>query len=392
MFDFCINGAGMVGAATALGLLQQGYKVALIEPAMPQAYSPSQPPDLRMSAISIASVELLEALGAWKAIEAMRVRPYHTLAVWDNPKAETRFSAQDLGLDKLGYFVENRLVQLGLHTALAELAHSGQLTWFCQDPVKRIDEQDSGVVVTLSSAKTIEAKWLIGADGANSQVRQAAGIGTTGWDYAQQAMGIIIETPEPVDGVTWQQFYPTGPRALLPMHDNYASLIWYDSSDKIKQLKTLSPIQLEAEIKAAFPAPTPADFKVLNAAAFPLTRRHASHYVKGRSILIGDAAHTINPLAGQGVNLGFKDVKALLAVTAQFEPHQLAGLASQLQSDYEAIRKKDNLLMMSAMDGFYALFSNDHAPLSLLRNSLLAVAQRAGVLKNRILKYALGLA
>lgn len=390
MFDFCINGAGMVGAATALGLVQQGYQVALIEQRPPQLFDAAQAPDLRMSAISVASVDLLKALGAWPHIEAMRVRSYRTLSVWEHPDCRTDFDATEAGFERLGYFVENRLIQLGCHEALKAFDN---VTWFSPAHIagfSRPAAPDEAVTVTLENGEIVQARWLIGADGAESQVRQFAGIGISGWQYAQQAMGIIVKFPTPVADGTWQQFTADGPRALLPMHDNFASLIWYDNPKRLAALSRMSAEQLKQAIIDGFP-PLDDDFTVLNKAAFTLIRRHASNYVLPGVILVGDAAHTINPLAGQGVNLGFKDVACLLQQTAHQQVYN-SGFLQALQSGYEQPRRRDNLLMMSVMDGFYTAFSNDHVPLKWLRNGLLKLAQHTGPLKHQVLKYAMGLA
>lgn len=390
MFDFCINGAGMVGAATALGLARQGYQVAIIEQCPPQPFDAAQAPDLRMSAISVASVDLLSALGAWQHIEAMRVRSYRTLSVWEQPDCRTDFDATEAGFERLGYFVENRLIQLGCHEALKSFDN---VTWFSPAHIagfSRPIAADQGVIVTLGNGEIVQARWLIGADGAESQVRQLAGIGISGWQYAQQAMGIVVKFPMPVADGTWQQFTADGPRALLPMHDNFASLIWYDNPKRLAALSRMSPDQLKQAIIEGFP-PLDDDFTVLNKAAFTLIRRHASHYVLPGVILVGDAAHTINPLAGQGVNLGFKDVACLLQQTAHQQMYS-SGFLQVLHSGYEQPRRRDNLLMMSAMDGFYTAFSNDHTPLKWLRNGLLKVVQHTGPLKHQVLKYAMGLA
>ena len=168
MFDFCINGAGMVGAATALGLAQQGYQVAIIEQRPPQPFEAAQPPDLRMSAISVASVDLLRALGAWQHIETMRVRSYSELSVWERPDCRTDFTASDAGFERLGYFVENRLIQLGCHQALKDFDN---VTWHSPAHIagiKRSASADEPVIIRLESGDEITAKWLIGADGAES--------------------------------------------------------------------------------------------------------------------------------------------------------------------------------------------------------------------------------
>ncbi|GMM68193.1 2-octaprenyl-3-methyl-6-methoxy-1,4-benzoquinol hydroxylase [Alteromonas sp. MTD1] len=390
MVDFCINGGGMVGAALALGLAQQQYNVVVIEPFLPKPYSDSDGPDLRVSAISDASVTLLEALGAWQHIKAMRVKPYTGLSVWDEPQHRTDFTSQSINVPQLGYFVENRLLQLGCLQALEQFEN---VTVVTGQKVKRIALEQTATI-TLDDDTQIQAQWLVGADGANSQVRQAAGIGTNGWQYAQQAMGITVEMHRPVDAITWQQFTPSGPKAFLPMFGNYASLVWYDSVDELTRLKSLNNMQLTQEIMSAFPQELTLNnntFTVVDKAVFPLTRSHANSYIKGCSVILGDAAHTINPLAGQGVNLGFKDIEAFLSVTAKRMPLHSDAFVSALKQDFERPRKRDNLIMMTAMDGFYTLFSNDVAPIKWIRNQLLSVAQRIGPAKKEVLKYAIGM-
>ncbi|MCW8107966.1 FAD-dependent monooxygenase [Alteromonas ponticola] len=388
MKDFCIMGSGMVGATLALGLVSQGHSVVLIEPDMPVAFSPDQPPDLRVSALSVASVDLLKALGAWHFIEQTRVRAYQQLSVWEAENARIDFTADLLSLPELGYFVENRLLQLGCLQALEgkenfEIVSSKQ--------VSAIDlSSKQGVKIQLEHDQKIEAHWLIGADGARSQVRHAAQIGNSGWQYEQQALGVIVKMHTPQTTTTWQQFTPHGPRAYLPMYDDFAALIWYDGAARVKQLKAMSSELLKQNIIAAFPDSL-GDFDLVSASAFPLTRSHASQYVKGNVVLIGDAAHTINPLAGQGVNLGFRDIEVFLAITAVTDTSTHDVFRARLQKEYERPRRRDNLLMMSAMDGFYNLFSNDILPLKLARQSLLSLAQHIPVGKKQVLKYALGL-
>ena len=398
MVDFCINGGGMVGAALALGLAQQQFKVAVIEPYLPAPFNAETGPDLRVSAISEASVTLLKALGAWEHIAAMRVKPYTGLSVWDDPAHRTDFTAQSIDMPQLGFFVENRLLQLGCHHALKQFDNVELITGQTVQDIQLTNTAK----VSLSNGRTIEASWLVGADGANSQVRKAAGIGTTGWQYAQQAMGITIKMENAVEPVTWQQFTSSGPKAFLPMFDNFASLVWYDSPDELKRIKSLKASQLESEILKTFPDELTRNgnsFSVIDKAIFPLTRSHANHYVKGCCALVGDAAHTINPLAGQGVNLGFKDVETFLSVCTEFKPFGSDNALSltdkvfsqRLISNYEKPRKRDNLVMMTAMDGFYTLFSNDVAPIKWIRNQLLSVAQRIEPAKQEVLKYAIGL-
>ncbi|MCC2615304.1 FAD-dependent oxidoreductase [Aestuariibacter halophilus] len=375
---FCIVGGGMVGAAAAIGLAQQGHNVTLIEAHMPAPFAPEQAPDMRVSAISLASQHLLDKLQAWESVLQMRSCPFQRLAVWEDPVCRTEFSATELGVSHLGHIVENRLVQLALHQALRAYSN---VEWVTDTSFKHIDSCTQRV--TLANGKSLAYDVLLGADGARSAVRQQAGIGTTGWQYQQQALAILVKVPEPAEDITWQQFRPEGPLAFLPLYDGYASLVWYDSPAKVASLKQLNRVQLAAEVTSHFPAALP-PIEVLECASFPLTRMHAQRYVKQRVVLLGDAAHTINPLAGQGVNLGFRDVQALLAAfEAQAD-------VDQALRDYEKQRRFDNALMMTGMDVLYAGFSNQQPLLKGLRNAGLWLAERLPLAKRRALKYALG--
>lgn len=380
-FDIVVIGGGMVGAAAAIGFAKQGREVAVVEGAKPHAFEPSQAMDVRISAISQTSVDLLDSLGAWESIEAMRVCPYRRLETWEHPECRTRFSAQSLGLEQLGYMVENRVIQLGLWSSMDTYSN---ITLFCPDKLSNIQFGDRQSI-ELDSGAQLVCDWVIGADGANSQVRANANIGVTAWDYRQHCMLINVETEKPQQDITWQQFFPSGPRSFLPLNGNQASLVWYDSPSRIKQLGMMTNEQLRLEILNHFPQEL-GDIKVLQKGSFPLTRRHAQTYVKNHCVLVGDSAHTINPLAGQGVNLGFKDVATLLDCTNTLEELTIGAFRR-----YERKRRPDNLLMQTGMDFFYKTFSNDIAPLKLARNAALKLAEQAGPAKEQVLRYALGL-
>lgn len=391
MFDFCVVGGGMVGSAMALGLANMGFKIAMIEPNIPAPFEPEQPPDMRVSAISLTSEKLLREIGAWDDIKSMRLCPYKRLSVWDKPSCRTDFNCVDIGQPHLGNIIENRLVQLGLHTVIA----ATEVDCYKNLKVTSITTNECASV-TLEDGQIIQAKVLIGADGGHSAVRKAANIGTQGWEYSQQALGIQIKTKDGQQDITWQQFTPDGPMAFLPLYDGFGSLVWYHKATDIQYLKSLSKAKLKQHVLQHFPAEL-VDFEVVDVASFPLTRMHANQYFKGNTVLIGDAAHTINPLAGQGVNLGFKDVAALLSVIREelaiYERSAAleASRYGQWFTQYEAARRKDNLIMMSAMDLLYSTFSNNHMPLKLLRNLGLKLANHAGPIKNTAMKYAMGL-
>lgn len=382
--DIAIVGAGMVGAATACLLAAQGLSVRVIEMQLPEQYAPEQPLDLRVSAISQASVALLEQAGAWHHLQQMRLCPYRRLETWELDGFATRFNAADLGLPQLGYIIENRLVQLAL---LKRMEDFPSIQTHTPAAVTSLRQSADEAVLTLDDGTELAARWVLACDGAESHTRKLAGIGVSRFEYRQHCMLINIDTDFAQEDITWQQFTPSGPRAFLPLPGQYGSLVWYDSPARIRALAAMSNEGLAAEVRRHFPSRL-GGFTVTGKGSFPLVRRHANDYHVGRVVLLGDAAHTINPLAGQGVNLGFKDVAcwADLLQGAGADWHQLV-----LAERYERRRRPDNLLMQSGMDLFYGVFSNEIGPLKLARNLALNLADKAGPLKEMALRYALGL-
>ncbi|PSV24213.1 MULTISPECIES: 2-octaprenyl-3-methyl-6-methoxy-1,4-benzoquinol hydroxylase [unclassified Photobacterium] len=383
-YDVIVAGGGMVGAATALGLAKLGLDVAVLEGFAPRPFANTQPMDLRVSAISPHSVALLDRLGAWNEVLNMRLCPFKRLETWENPECRTRFNADDMGLDQLGYIVENRLLQLALWQQFDNIEN---LTLYCPSKMVSTTSIENGYIVELENTQQLQCRLLIGADGANSQVRQQAGIGITAWDYRQHCMLINIETALPQQDITWQQFTPAGPRSFLPLPGHQGSLVWYDSPERIRRLSHMTTEQLHAEISAVFPEEL-GEFSVVDHGSFPLTRRHAQTYYKPNVVLLGDAAHTINPLAGQGVNLGFKDVDVLLQEIEAAGEHWAE---SSVLDKYQRRRRPDNLIMQTGMDFFYVTFSNNITPLKFIRNAGLRLADGAGGIKKQVLKYAMGL-
>ncbi|WP_272520030.1 MULTISPECIES: 3-demethoxyubiquinol 3-hydroxylase [unclassified Providencia] len=388
-YDVVVVGAGMTGAAAALGFAQEGMRVALLEKAQPAAFDPQSAPDVRISAISRASVELLEQLGAWQHVKSMRSAPYRQLETWEEPESNVVFDAQSLGLPELGFMVENRVLQLALWQ---ECEKYNNLDLVC--PARLINlyqpKSQEEWILALDDGRALQAKLVIGADGANSQVRKMAGIGSRGWQYRQSCMLISIQTQQSQQDKTWQQFFPSGPRAFLPLYDNWASLVWYDSPAKIRRLQGMSMEQLTGAISEAFPERL-GPVTAIASGAFPLTRHHARRYVIDGLALIGDAAHTINPLAGQGVNLGYRDVDALLKEVIYAREYIQPWHSLDVLKRYQRRRLPDNLIMQAGMDVFYMAFSEKLPGLKIVRNLGLMAAQRAGEAKKLALKYALGL-
>ncbi|MEN4979349.1 3-demethoxyubiquinol 3-hydroxylase [Erwinia billingiae] len=385
-WDVTVVGGGMVGAALASGLAAQGFKVAVLEQQEPAEFDANSNPDVRISAIGAASVALLKQLDVWPLIQRMRCTPYRKLETWEWHTAQVSFDAQSLGLPELGYMVENSVLQRALWQRLqqqgVELISPARL--------QAMQPGNGGWQLTLENGDRLLTKLVVGADGANSQVRQLAGMGIRGWNYAQSCMLISVRCEQDAGDCTWQQFTPDGPRAFLPLFDRWASLVWYDSPAKIRQLQAMNMAQLGQQIATHFPARL-GKVTPVSAGSFPLVRRHATRYVLPGLALVGDAAHTINPLAGQGVNLGYRDVDALIDTLVASRDRAEDWASEGVLKRYQRKRQKDNLLMQSGMDLFYFAFSTPVAPLRIVRNLGLMVAERSGVLKRQALKYALGL-
>lgn len=381
--EIIVVGGGMVGALSALLLAQQGFIIHLIEKNPPILPDSEDAFDLRVSAFSAQSKNLLIEAGVWQDIPDDRLCAYQRLHTWERGSSKLTFDSKELDMPVLGYIAENRWIQAVLWQSLKSLE---QVHFYENNALLRIEHHHQGVIATLDNEQQVTAELLLACDGANSACRALLNIGITAWDYRQQCMLINIKTDCAQQDITWQEFRETGPCAFLPLAGDNASLVWYHSPEKIKQLKSLTNAQLKKQIQSEFPH-LDFDFEVIDKGAFPLTRRHAQRYVKGNAVLLGDAAHTINPLAGQGVNLGFKDVQCLVDLLV----HSSDLPMDKLLQRYELMRKPHNLLMQSAMDLFYKTSKSELSALRLLRKGALFAAQRSGQLKNRVMKYAMGL-
>ena len=406
-FDVVIVGAGMVGATVACGLARSNLKVAIIDPQPPQPYQADEVPHIRVSAISYASEQVLKHVGAWNGIASKRLCPYRRLAVNELPAtqglsarlpdishwARTEFNALDIGQGYLGHIIENDIVHLALHEQMHKLT---SLSIFCPDEIVGMHLDREPRQLQLAKGGKLSARLVIGAEGANSMVRQQAGIGQSREQYTQQAFVCTVSYQGAQEDITWQSFTPHGPIAFLPLSDvgntHYASLVWYDFPESISRLKALPEDDLIAFFQKAYPAELPKLLSIIERASFPLFRSHAFDYVKPGIALAGDAAHTINPLAGQGVNLGLMDAAVLIEVLIQANMNNEDIASKTVLKRYQQARKKENQLMMATMDAFYFGFSNNILPLRIIRNIGLGLANHAGIAKQQVMRYAIGAA
>nr|WP_298249309.1 FAD-dependent monooxygenase [uncultured Halomonas sp.] len=387
--DAVIVGGGMVGAAVAAALGQAGMRVALVEGgATPAAIPDDAPFDLRVSSLNLASQRLLEDVGAWRFIPEARRCPFRHIEASDAAeKRHIRFSAVDLELPDFGYFVENRVIRRALWRRLAELPN---VTTLCHTgPVAWVPGGHHGLL-ELDDGRMLAARLVVGADGAGSRTRELAGIATRDEDYGQRALITNVRTRLPQQDVSWQRFAPNGPQAMLPLPGHFASLIWYDTAETTLAREALDDEALRQAIEQEFPARLGGVEAVLGRASFPIRRRHTERYVRPRLALVGDAAHVIHPLAGQGLNLGMQDAEALSRrVTAAFRSNQDPGGRTPL-TGYARERRPRTLAMIAAMETFHHTFTGA-APLRHAGGAGMAVADRLEGAKRAVMRHALGL-
>ena len=384
-----IVGGGMVGAALAAGLARRGFRVALVERRAPQREWPADEVDLRVSALTRASQRLLQNLDAWPRMVARRVSPYRAMEVWDaTGSGRIRFDAADIGEPDLGHIVENRVTRLALWE---QIEADGEVEFLCPDAVSALRPGDAHPVLELESGARVDAELVVGAEGADSPLRRMAGIESSGWAYDQHAIVATI-WPERHHGETARQrFMPTGPLALLPIDDGRCSIVWSTSPEQAERLMALDDDGFCAALTGASERVLGRIRRVGPRAVFPLRLRNADHYVKPGLALVGDAAHGIHPLAGQGVNLGFLDAAELIDVlTAARQAGRPLGSLNTLRR-YERARRSADMEMLALMDLFKRLFSNELPPLRLLRNLGLRLADASGPFKGLLVRRAMGL-
>ncbi|MBK8509797.1 MAG: UbiH/UbiF/VisC/COQ6 family ubiquinone biosynthesis hydroxylase [Candidatus Competibacteraceae bacterium] len=389
-YDLIIAGGGMVGSALACALGQSDLRIALLEGAPLERARPGAELDLRVSAISRASQRIFAAVGAWDGITAWRVSPFRDMRVWDaGGFGQIHFDSADIGEPLLGWIVENRVIQYALLERARQLPAVELVCPAELETAKLAD--DNRWRIRLSDGRELAARLLVGADGAQSKVRQSAGIETGGWSYHQKGVVANVRAAEPHQETAWQRFLPTGPLALLPLHDGRCSTVWSTSPEQADALVAMDEQDFARLLGEAFEWRLGSIVQVGARAAFPLRLQHTHQYVKPGLALIGDAAHVVHPLAGQGVNLGLLDAATLAEVILDAAAAGQPISSFKTLRRYERWRKGDNLLMLGVMDGFKRLFGASLPPVPLIRNLGLNLTDAAKPIKNRIARRAMGL-
>lgn len=385
-FDVAIVGGGMVGAVLAVALSQAKFSVALVEARQPDAFDPAGEFDLRQSAIAPGPRRVLSNLGIWDTVAAQRVCPFTGMKVWDaGQDAELFLEHTAVGLPELGHIVENGLI---VDAAWQQLA---DVEVFCPALLAELVIEADCARLTLDDESELSARLVVGAEGANSAVRQAVGIATTGWGYGQRCTVGAVTTERHHRHIAWQRFTETGPVAFLPLADGRCSLAWHADDALADELKALDHDAFCERLTEASAGVLGRVETMDTRAAFPLKLMHAERYCGHRVALAGDAAHVLHPMAGQGVNLGLLDVAELVAaLETGRDAGADAGDLTYLKR-YQRARMAENMMMLGATDGLKRLFGSHNPLLRRLRGLAVDGAANLAPIRQIMIHHAVGL-
>jgi 2-octaprenylphenol hydroxylase len=385
-YDLVIIGGGMVGATLARALAASPLQVALVEAAHPQTDIQGRF-DLRVSAITRASQRVFEALDVWQGMQSRRVSPFREMHVWEEAGREIHFDSADLSEPCLGHIIENSVIVASLYEGLEAQAN---LDCYFGQPCQQLARRGQGWCLTLDDGTELESVLLAGADGSRSWLRQQAQISVRGWDYDHAALVTYVKTELPHRETAWQRFVEGGALAFLPLCDGYSSIVWSTHPQRADQLCEMNEDDFARELETAFAARLGHISEVGPRANFPLRFLMAERYVQEGIALLGDAAHTVHPLAGQGVNLGLLDAAALAEVIQDARQARRPIAALQTLRRYERWRRSENMAMLVMVDQIQRLFANDQPLLRWLRSTGMDLVGRLPLVKDEIIEHAMG--
>ena len=406
VFDVVIAGGGIVGLSLANELALSDLSVAVIERS--ELKPITETTDSRVSAINRLALKRFQQAGVLKTslaqtLLAERACPFEKMFVWEKSGAgQIQFDSAELGVSELGIIIENVVLQQVL---LESIKSADNVSYLCPEEIERIDysvpgesggetvgdtDDQDGSVIQLSSGRSLKAKLLVGADGVHSQVAKVASIQRVNNSYQQQGLVCNVATSEPHQNTAWQCFMPSGPLAFLPLYNGGCSIVWSLDEALAEQHMSLDDEQFKKILAEAGEYKLGEITDCSQRFLFPLSRGHAAEYVKPGLALIGDAAHNIHPLAGQGANLGIADAFALADVIIHAKKADRQWFALHTLKKYQRQRKGANRVMELSMTGFKELFGQENAVLSELRNAGLSLIDHIPALKYRIIRQALG--
>ena len=397
-FDIVIVGGGAVGSVAACLMAQivnnsdKQLKIAVVEAQLPSAFDPSQV-DPRVAAVTEKTRLIFEQIGIWQKVVDKRACAYKAMNVWDaEGTGRITFDCQQVQQPNLGHIVENSAL---VSTLMEHIQHQPNIELFCPASIVDYRLQQNGITLTLDTHAELSAQLLIAADGANSMVREHFQFATKQWDYGQHAIVTTITTENSNQLTAWQRFMPTGPLALLPLDDidsaHCCSIVWSQDSQEAERLMALDDKAFCKELSRASEHCLGEVLNIEKRFLIPLRQSHATDYVMPRVALIGDAAHSIHPLAGQGANLGFSDAQVLATEIDKAHARDLDLGDIIVLKRYQRLRKPENLATMAAMEGFKRLFGAQNSTLRLVRNYGLSAINGLGAIKNKLIKQAMGL-
>ena len=391
--DVQVVGAGVAGLSLACALAEDGFHVAVFDaascPEVPQLGGEIDQWDLRVSALTPASIAFLETLSVWQTIAAARVAPYNAMHVWDaGGSGRIDFSAAECNTECLGQVVENRVTVQAL---LQRLQHFSGVTLHWQSELTQMQWQTGGWQLTFADGSESCAGLTVAADGARSRVRALTATPTRDWSYHQSAIVGTVQITEGHQNACWQSFCATGPVAILPLADpQYAALVWSLDDDHHASISALSDADFVSALNRALAPYAPRVAAIGPRASFPLRQSHAVDYIDEGLVLVADAAHNIHPLAGQGINLGLSDVRALSGELIRARAGGLPISSAVPLRRYQRQRKTENLAMMAAMEGFKRGFASEHPAAVMARNAGLNFVDQQAWLKQWFVRRAMG--
>ena len=387
MPDVAIAGGGMIGAACALGLARKGFEVVLIEAREPAPWRAGDREDLRVIALAPSSAKLLHTLDAWSAVRDARVSPYARMHVWDAESgASLDFDAASEGRAELGWIVENKLLQWTLWQALDQAG----VRRVCPGELRDFGARPDRVALELNEGEPLSARMLVIADGAKSTLRDKAGIATRGRDYTQRAVVAHVATEKPHEAAAWQRFLPGGPIALLPLRDGRSSIVWTLPEAEARRVLALEDRVFCEAVGIATDFRLGRVVETTPRASFPLRLQLAQAYASGRCVLLGDAAHAVHPLAGQGANLGLRDVAELVSVLSEARDAGRDFTAPHVLQRYARRRRSADALDAWSFDALSRLFALRAAPLVALRGIGMRAVDALGPVKRKLIGHAAG--